>query len=50
LNNLNPNTVKVKLQSGTVDAVIQATNRKTVWVTLPDGNVIKRHRTKHIMR
>ena len=29
------NTVKVKLQSGTVDAVIQGTSAKTVWVTTP---------------
>lgn len=43
------NTVKVKLQGKTVDAVIVSGNRKTVWVRLPDGNVIKRHRLKHIM-
>jgi len=48
-NNTNPNTVKVKLQSGTVDAVVVSGNRKTVWVRLPDGNVVKRHRLKHLV-
>lgn len=45
----NFNTVKVKLTRGIVDAVIVSGNRKTVWVRLPDGNVIKRHRSKHIV-
>lgn len=49
MNNSSSNTVKVKLSSGTVDAVIVSGNRKTVWVRLPDGNVIKRHRLKHLM-
>lgn len=43
------NTVKVKLQGKTVDAVIVCQNRRTAWVRLPDGNVIKRHKSKHIM-
>ena len=44
-------TVKVYLKSKdqTVDAVVLSGNRKTVWVKLPDGNVIKRHRLKHLM-
>jgi hypothetical protein len=49
MNNSSSNTVKVKLQHKTVDAVIVSGNRKTVWVRLPDGNVIKRHRLKHLM-
>ena len=49
MNKSQNNTVKVKLTSGTVDAVVVVGNRKTVWVRLPDGNVIKRHRLKHLM-
>lgn len=49
MNKASLNTVKVKLTSGTVDAVIVSGNRKTVWVRLPDGHVIKRHRLKHLM-
>jgi hypothetical protein len=47
----NPNTVKVylKSQDKTVDAVVLSSNRKTIRVQLPDGNVIKRHKLKHIM-
>ena len=46
-----PNTVKVYLKSKdqTVDAVVLRGNRKTVVVLLPDGNVIKRHRLKHMV-
>lgn len=47
--NFQKNTVKIKLTSGIVDAVIVSGNRKTIWVRLPDGNVIKRHRLKHLM-
>lgn len=35
-------------KSGVVGAGIVRENSKTVWVRLPDGNIIKRHKTKHV--
>lgn len=49
MNHSQNNTVKVRLTGKTVDAVLVSSNRKTLWVRLNDGNVIKRHRLKHIM-
>lgn len=41
--------LQVKLTSKTVTAEVIRENSKTVWVKLPDGNVIKRHKAKHIV-
>ncbi len=43
-----------KMEDGTfkervVRAELIRSNRKTVWVKLPDGNVIRRHKDKHIV-
>jgi hypothetical protein len=40
--------MKVKLTKGIVDADLIKKNSKSVWVRLPDGNIIKRA-NKHIM-
>jgi hypothetical protein len=42
--------VKTTSRDGEVtihDAELVRENHKTVWVRLPDGNVIKRHKVKH---
>lgn len=43
-----------KLRDGSVkervvDAEVVKVNKKTVWVRLADGHVIKRHKEKHII-
>jgi len=44
------NQVQVKLFSGTiVTAQVIKENPKTLWVRLPDGNVVKRHKKKHLL-
>jgi hypothetical protein len=43
-------TVQVKLFDGQiVTAIVVKENPKTLWVQLPDGNVIKRHKAKHLV-
>lgn len=35
-------------KKGTLDCTLASENKKTIWVKLThDGNVIKRHKTKH---
>lgn len=44
------NQVQVKLFSGKiVNATVVKQNAKTLLVRLPDGNVIKRHKKKHLV-
>jgi hypothetical protein len=44
------NEVQVKLFSGkVVTALVVKENPKTIWVQLPDGNVVKRHKKKHLV-
>jgi hypothetical protein len=40
--------INVQLTSGVVSAEVIAENPKTLWVRLPDGNVIKRHKVRHL--
>lgn len=42
--------VRVKTNKGTFTADVVKENTKTVWVLLPDGNLIKRHKDKHMDR
>lgn len=43
-------TVQVKLYSGQiVNATVVKENPRTLWVQLPDGNVVKRHKQKHVV-
>jgi hypothetical protein len=42
--------VQVKLTDKTVEATVVKKNPKTIWVQLSDGNVIKRHKKKHIIK
>lgn len=43
--------VYVKTQEkGELRAVVIKENAKTLWVQLPDGNVIKRHKSKHLVK
>jgi hypothetical protein len=41
--------IKVKTNKGEMKAEVIKTNSKTVIVRLPDGNVIKRHKEKHVI-
>jgi len=41
--------MKVKLTDRVVDVEVVSVNLKTLWVRLPDGNVIKRHKIKHVV-
>jgi hypothetical protein len=44
------NTVQVKLSGNrVVPAQVIRVNPKTLWVRLPDGNVVKRHKKKHLL-
>ncbi len=40
--------MKVKLTDRVVDVEVVRMNTRTMWVRLPDGNVIKRHKRKHV--
>lgn len=44
------NKIEVKLTGESVTATVVKENHLTVWVKLPDGNVIKRHKRKHIIQ
>ena len=48
---LGPKNVRLYDYSETkvVEVVLVKENNKTIWVKLPDGNVIKRHRKKHLV-
>ena len=41
--------MKVKLSGKVVEAELLVENNKTVWVKLKDGNIIQRHREKHLL-
>jgi hypothetical protein len=41
--------IKVKTNKGEMNAEVIKSNAKTVIVRLPDGNVIKRHKAKHVI-
>lgn len=41
--------IKVKLSEGVVSARLIKENPLTVWVQLSDGNIIKRHKKKHLI-
>lgn len=41
--------MKVKLTDRVVDVEVVKMNTITMWVRLPDGNVIKRHKRKHVV-
>jgi len=34
-------------KSGVIDCTLVLENKKTVWVKLSDGKIIKRHKDKH---
>lgn len=38
--------MKIKTNKGTLAVELVSENEKTVWVRLPDGNVIKRNKSK----
>lgn len=40
--------IEVKTSKGTQRAEVVKENKKTFIVRLPDGNVIKRHKEKHL--
>ena len=42
--------VGFRTSKGFVDGELVSRNAKTVWVMLPDGNVVKRHIVKHGVR
>lgn len=39
--------IEVKTSKGNLRAEVVKENNRTLWVKLPDGNVIKRHKVKH---
>lgn len=41
--------IRVQLGIGIRDSEVVKINGATVWVRLKDGNVIKRHKSKHIV-
>jgi len=43
-------TISVKIGYNWMPAYIVQENIKTLWVELPDGNFIKRHKIKHPMK
>lgn len=42
--------VIVKTSKGELRAEVLKNNSKTMIVRLPDGNVVKRHKVKHLVR
>ena len=44
-----PSIIRVRLNMGIVSARVVKENEKTVWVELKDGNIIKRHKEKHVV-
>lgn len=49
-------TVKIKVEkygeeraNAVLDCEVVKENAKTVWVKLPNGNRVKRHKTKHLV-
>ena len=45
-----PEAIKVRLSGGIVSARLVKENKKTIWVKLKDGNIIKRHKEKHVVK
>jgi hypothetical protein len=43
-------TVVIRLGVGTKVGEIIKINEKTIWVKLPDGNIVRRHIEKHVVR
>jgi len=43
-------TIQVKLSNKVVTAEVLRINPKTLWVRLPDGKIIKRHKEKHLIK
>ncbi len=43
-------TIQVKLSDKIVTAEVLRINPKTLWVRLPDGKIIKRHKQKHLVK
>jgi hypothetical protein len=43
-------TIQVKLSDKVVTAEVLRINPKTLWVRLPDGKIIKRHKDKHLIK
>lgn len=41
--------IKVKTNKGEMKTEVIKNNAKTVIVRLPDGNIIKRHKEKHVI-
>ena len=46
---LNKPIIRVRLHEGIVSARLVKENPKTVWVQLKDGNIVKRHKEKHVV-
>jgi|NOAtaT_7_FD_contig_31_8903004_length_977_multi_12_in_0_out_0_1 hypothetical protein len=42
-------TITVSTSKGLLEAEVLKNNAKTVIVRLPDGNIVKRHKTKHVI-
>lgn len=42
-------TTTVSTSKGPLQAEVLQNNTKTVIVRLPDGNIVKRHKTKHVI-
>lgn len=42
-------TITVRTNKGDKRAHVIKENKKTVWVQLPDGNIVKRHKAKHVL-
>ena len=44
-----PVMLRVRVGIRIVNVRLVKNNEKTVWVELPDGNIIKRHKVKHVV-
>lgn len=42
--------VRVKLGHGVVAVTVVKENENTLWVQLKDGSIVKRHKTKHVVK
>lgn len=40
---------KVRTKQGTLEVEVVKENKKTIWVKMPDGNVVKKHRIKQVV-
>lgn len=41
--------IKVRVGGQVVDAELMSTNKKTVWVKLPDGEIVKRNKERDLL-